>query len=73
VAAGRDPKGTIRDPAANHGVHLSIIGGLSRPSAKDGPPPFPFLAGQPEEVAKEFERAWRNCAAAAAKGLTTGG
>ena len=63
VAAGRDPKGTIRDPAANHSVHLPIIGGLSRPAAKNGPPPFPFLAGQPEEVAKELQQAWRTCAA----------
>jgi 5,5'-dehydrodivanillate O-demethylase len=63
VAAGRDPKGTIRDSGANHRVHLPIIGGLSRPAAKNGPLPFPFLAGQPEEVAKELEQAWRTCAA----------
>ena len=34
VAAGRDPKGTIRDPAANHSVHLPIIGGLNRPATR---------------------------------------
>ena len=74
MAAGRDPKGVIRDPAANHRVHLPIIGGLNRrPAASGGPRPFPFLAGQPEEVAKEFEQAWRNCAAAASEELTTGG
>jgi 5,5'-dehydrodivanillate O-demethylase len=73
VAAGRDPKGVIRDSGANHSVHLPIIGGLNRPAAKTGPPPFPFLAGQPEEVAREFEQAWRNCAAAASEELTAGG
>jgi 5,5'-dehydrodivanillate O-demethylase oxygenase subunit len=59
VAAGRDPLGIIRDPAVNHRVHLPIIG---RPAAQDGPPPFPFLAGQPEEIEKELEQAWRDCA-----------
>jgi 5,5'-dehydrodivanillate O-demethylase len=73
VAAGRDPKGAIRDPGANHNVHLPIIGGLNRPAAKDGPRPFPFLAGQPEEVAKEFAQAWRDCATAVAEELTAGG
>ena len=73
VAAGRDPMGLIRDPAVNDSVYLPIIGGLNRPAPKDGPRPFPFLAGQPEEVAKEFEQAWRNCAAAAAEGLPAGG
>jgi len=72
VAAGRDPMGVIRDPAVNHSVYLPIIGGLSRPAPKDGPRPFPFLAGQPEEVTKDFEQAWRTCAAAAEK-LTAGG
>jgi 5,5'-dehydrodivanillate O-demethylase len=71
VAAGRDPKGTIRDPEANHRVHLPIMGGLSRPAARNGPQRFPFLAGQPEEVTKEFEQAWRNCAAS--EELTAGG
>ena len=64
VAAGHDPKGTIRDPAANHRVRLPIIGGLDRPAASAGPPAFPVLAGQPEEITKEFEQARRNCAAA---------
>lgn len=73
VAAGRDPKGTIRDPRANQRVRLPIMGGLRRPAAKGGPHPFAFLAGQPEEVTKEFEQAWRNCAAAAAEGLPAGG
>ena len=40
VAAGRDPKGAIRDPGANHSVHLPIIGGLNRrPAASGGQPP----------------------------------
>ena len=73
MAAGHDPKGTIRDPGANHSVHLPIIGGLNRPAAKDGPHPFPFLAGQPEEVAKEFERAWQNCATSTSQAPATGG
>jgi len=73
MAAGHDPKGTIRDPGANHSVHLPIIGGLNRPAAKDGPHPFPFLAGQPEEVTKEFEQAWRNCATATSQAPATGG
>jgi 5,5'-dehydrodivanillate O-demethylase len=59
VARGKDPTGIIRDPAVNHRVHLPIIGGLNRPAAKHGPPEFPFLAGQPEEVRKEFESVWR--------------
>jgi hypothetical protein len=63
----------IRDPAANRRVHLPIIGGLNRPAPEDGPRPFPFLAGQPEEVAREFGEAWRECAAAAPQGLATGG
>jgi 5,5'-dehydrodivanillate O-demethylase len=73
VAAGDDPKGMIRDPEANRSVYLPIIGGLSRPAPTDGPRPFPFLAGQPEEVIKEFEQAWRTCAAAAPEELTAGG
>src|SRR5215469_743189 len=72
VAAGRDPKGTIRDPGANHQVHLPIMGGLNRPAPPHGPLPFPFLAGQPEEVTKEFEQAWRDCAAATAGELAAG-
>jgi 5,5'-dehydrodivanillate O-demethylase len=72
VAAGRDPKGLIRDPAVNQSVHLPIMGGLSRPAPNAGPSPFPFLAGQPEEVTRDFEQAWRTCAAAAEK-LPAGG
>src|ERR1700733_2110731 len=63
VAAGRDPKGVIRDQEANYQVHLPIIGGLGRPAPGDGPPPFPFLAGQPEEATRTSEHAWRTGAA----------
>jgi hypothetical protein len=56
---------TIRDPAANHRVHLPII---ARTAAKDGPPRFPFLAGRPAAVHEEFERAWRDCSGAQAPG-----
>ena len=73
VAAGRDPKGVIRDQEANHRLHLPIIGGPDRrPAPENGPRPFAFLAGQPEEVTKDFEQAWRTCAAAPPE-LTAGG
>jgi 5,5'-dehydrodivanillate O-demethylase len=61
IEAGRDPMAIIRDPGANHLVHLPII---ERPAAPDGPTPFRFLAGQPPEVWEEFQRAWRDCEAA---------
>jgi len=68
VAAGRDPLGTIRDPAVNDRVHLPIVGGLNQPASKDGPRPFLFLAGQPDEVRSELEQAWQQCAAAPGAG-----
>jgi 5,5'-dehydrodivanillate O-demethylase len=64
VAAGRDPLGTIRDPALNDRVYLPIVGGLNRPAPGAGPQPFLFLAGQPDEVRTELEQAWQQCAAA---------
>jgi len=64
VAAGRDPLGTIRDPALNDRVYLPIVGGLNRPAPGAGPQPFVFLAGQPDEVRSELEQAWQQCAAA---------
>ena len=74
VAAGRDPMATIRDPGANQRVHLpNIIGRVNRPPATGGPPRFPFLAGQPAEVRAEFEKAWQDCAAAAAARAGAGG
>jgi len=57
VKEGRDPKGTIRDPALNHRVHLPVI--RSRPPRpEDGPPPFPFLAGQPQAIVDEIRALW---------------
>jgi len=67
VRAGGEPKGVIRDPARNRRVHLPLIGEDAPPPAPDeGPRPFPFLAGQPPEVAEELGRAWRARAAALA-------
>jgi len=63
IQAGRDPMALIRDPAANHRVHLPII---PRAVPENGPRPFPFLAGQPAGVREEHQRAWRECEAAPA-------
>jgi 5,5'-dehydrodivanillate O-demethylase len=67
VAEGKDPLGTIRDPALNHRVHLPITGGVER-QPPSSPPPFQFLAGQPDYVRAEFEQAWQDCEMAAAHG-----
>jgi len=56
VAAGGDPMGTIRDPEANRRVHLPMIG--DRPPSGDRAPEFPFLAGQPPEIAAELRGLW---------------
>jgi 5,5'-dehydrodivanillate O-demethylase len=71
VASGAEAKGVIRDPAINACVQLPIIGrerlvhgqpasevarDVARTTAEFGGP-FRFLAGQPEEVRKEFEAA----------------
>jgi 5,5'-dehydrodivanillate O-demethylase len=56
VAAGGDPMGTIRDPEVNRSVHLPMIG--DPPASREGPPRFPFLAGQPPEIADELRRLW---------------
>jgi 5,5'-dehydrodivanillate O-demethylase len=58
VRSGGDPMGLIRDPAANHRVHLPLIRG--RPPEGPEPPPFPFLAGQPAEIAEELRSVWRS-------------
>lgn len=65
IEAGGDPKGIIRDPEVNDRVHLPII---ARQPAADGPPGFPFLAGQPEYIKRELEAAWHACAASAVGG-----
>jgi 5,5'-dehydrodivanillate O-demethylase len=57
VAAGGEPMGLIRDPARNRAVHLPMIGDRV-PSASDGPPRFPFLAGQPQAIADELRTLW---------------
>jgi 5,5'-dehydrodivanillate O-demethylase oxygenase subunit len=56
VAGGGDPMGTIRDPEVNRAVHLPMIG--DPPPSSQGPPAFPFLAGQPPEIADELRRVW---------------
>ena len=60
VKNGGDPLGTIRDAEKNHSVHLPVVGGLPRsvPPGRDGPPRFPFLAGQPREIVDELQRLW---------------
>jgi hypothetical protein len=49
-------------------VYLPIVGGLNRSARGDGPQPFVFLAGQPDEVRTEHEQAWQQCTAASAAG-----
>ena len=58
VATGADPRALIRDPELNDHVHLPMI---AREPAKDGPPQFVHLIGQPAEVRAEFEEGWRYC------------
>jgi 5,5'-dehydrodivanillate O-demethylase len=58
VRSGRDPKGVIRDPASNVRVHLPLIG-RDDPVSGAEPSAFPFLAGQPREVAEELRSVWR--------------
>lgn len=71
VANGGEPKGLVRDPAANHCITLPM---LERDRLERGPSrteflqdydltceiyggPFQFLAGQPEAVRKAYEKA----------------
>jgi 5,5'-dehydrodivanillate O-demethylase len=71
VAAGRDPKGLVRDPEQNRCLELPIVGRrrlvegptlaekreqIERARARYGGP-FPFLAGQPPQVEKAYEAA----------------
>jgi 5,5'-dehydrodivanillate O-demethylase len=60
VQRGEDPMGTIRDPEQNRHVHLPVVGGLPRPvpAPDSGPARFPFLVGQPPEIAEELDRIW---------------
>jgi hypothetical protein len=57
VASGADPIAVIRDPERNHRVHLPLIGDRLV-STDGGPPPFPFLAGQPQEIVDELRGLW---------------
>jgi len=61
VRSGRDPLGTIRDAAINRRVHLPLIGDSPRAGedGEAGPPAFPFLAGQPQEIVEELRALWR--------------
>jgi 5,5'-dehydrodivanillate O-demethylase len=58
VAAGGDPLGTIRDPARNHSVYLPHARTQLPTPPGGGPPVFPFLAGQPAEIAEEMKQIW---------------
>jgi 5,5'-dehydrodivanillate O-demethylase len=66
VKAGGDPLGTIRAEAQNHHVHLPMVTERRPTPGQAGPPSFPFLAGQPREVAEEFRRIWAERSAVAA-------
>jgi 5,5'-dehydrodivanillate O-demethylase len=59
VRSGADPVGTIRDASLNHMVHLPLIGDPQGAADRlDGPPTFPFLAGQPSFIADELRTLW---------------
>jgi 5,5'-dehydrodivanillate O-demethylase len=69
VAAGRDPKGVIRDPEANVCIQLPnasrklLLDGLPLEDYKRHPnwgkhlTQFPFHYGQPEDVKRAYEKA----------------
>jgi 5,5'-dehydrodivanillate O-demethylase len=69
VASGKDPRGIIRDPVKNVRVELpclsreQLMNGLPREQMRKHPVMGPYLtefylmAGQPDEVREEFERA----------------
>jgi 5,5'-dehydrodivanillate O-demethylase len=71
IAAGEEPKATIRDPALNRCVPLPIIGrqlltnGATRAEVeaggrRGGEVPrrgFPFLSGQPDAIRRDYEAA----------------
>jgi 5,5'-dehydrodivanillate O-demethylase len=71
VAAGEEPKATIRDPELNRCVKLPIIGrkqlteGVTRADVESGGPrggevprrDFPFLTGQPDAIRRDYEAA----------------
>ncbi|MEE8519170.1 MAG: aromatic ring-hydroxylating dioxygenase subunit alpha [Dehalococcoidia bacterium] len=58
IADGGDPKSIIRDTGRNRMLHLPIIGqGNIRPPRAE-PHPFPFLAGQPQEIIDDMRAVW---------------
>ncbi|MCZ6889276.1 MAG: aromatic ring-hydroxylating dioxygenase subunit alpha [Gammaproteobacteria bacterium] len=70
VAAGGEPKGTIREPQLNTRVELpmmnrdGVLSGLTRDEITKGPPlhrlvltSYIFQAGQPDEVKRQFREA----------------
>jgi 5,5'-dehydrodivanillate O-demethylase len=58
IADGGEPKAVIRDPAQNVRLLLPFTQGTERPAGEEPPRPaeFPFLAGQPPEVAEAYRR-----------------
>jgi 5,5'-dehydrodivanillate O-demethylase len=62
VADGGEPKGLVRDAARNHRLRLP----LSKPQPDMAPVDFPYLAGQPADVAAAY-RAVREAWLAATK------
>jgi 5,5'-dehydrodivanillate O-demethylase len=73
VADGGEPKATIRDEEANQRLWLPRFGGGPAPARPgrangagpraDGPRPFAFLAGQPQEIVDEMTAIWQEHAA----------
>jgi 5,5'-dehydrodivanillate O-demethylase len=71
MAAGEEPKATIRDPVLNRCIPLPIIGrrqlieGVTRAEVQAGGPrggdiprrDFPYLYGQPESIRRDYEAA----------------
>jgi 5,5'-dehydrodivanillate O-demethylase len=66
IEDGAEPKGLIYDPGQNHRLHLPFTQPVTIPvTPEDGEEPaieFPWLAGQPDEVAELYKRVaetWR--------------
>jgi 5,5'-dehydrodivanillate O-demethylase len=61
VAGGGEPKAVIRDAAQNHQLALPRVrrgAGAPMGIEPDRPRPMLWHAGQPPEIAQEYERAW---------------
>ncbi|HLF78515.1 MAG TPA: aromatic ring-hydroxylating dioxygenase subunit alpha [Dehalococcoidia bacterium] len=76
IADGGDPKAVLRDPAQNHRIWLPRFGNgnvstsvtgdarrAARAARANGPRPFAFLAGQPQEITDELNEVWQQHAA----------